>query len=100
MNLGSLDLNLLVSLDALLQQRSVTRAAEQLGLSQPALSASLARLRRHFDDPLLARVGNDYRLTPLAVQLKERTRVALNSAERVFAAQAEFDPARPRGSSP
>ena len=77
MNLSSLDLNLLVSLDALLQQRSVTRAAEQMGLSQPALSASLARLRRHFDDPLLARVGNDYRLTPLAVQLKERTHMAL-----------------------
>ena len=93
MNLASLDLNLLVSLDALLQQRSVTRAAEQMGLSQPALSASLARLRRHFDDPLLARVGNEYRLTPLAVQLKERTHMALTSAERVFAAQAEFDPA-------
>jgi DNA-binding transcriptional LysR family regulator len=93
MNLGSLDLNLLVALDALLQQRSVTRAAEQMGLSQPALSASLARLRRHFDDPLLARVGNEYRLTPLAVQLKERTRLALAGAERVFTAQAEFDPA-------
>ena len=56
-NLASLDLNLLVSLDALLQQRSVTRAAAQMGLSQPALSASLARLRRHFDDELLTRVG-------------------------------------------
>jgi DNA-binding transcriptional LysR family regulator len=92
-NLANLDLNLLVSLQALLEQRSVTRAAQQLGLSQPALSASLARLRRHFDDPLLSRVGNEYRLTPLAVQLKERTRLALAGAERVFAAQAEFDPA-------
>ena len=70
-NLASLDLNLLVSLDALLQQRSVTRAAAQMGLSQPALSASLARLRRHFGDELLTRVGNEYRLTPLAVQLRE-----------------------------
>ena len=68
-NLASLDLNLLVSLDALLQQRSVTRAAAQMGLSQPALSASLARLRRHFGDELLTRAGNEYRLTPLAVQL-------------------------------
>jgi len=91
-NLASLDLNLLVALDALLQQRSVTRAAAQMGLSQPALSASLARLRRHFDDELLTRVGNDYRLTPLAVRLKERTRVAMSGVERVFTAQPEFDP--------
>jgi DNA-binding transcriptional LysR family regulator len=92
-NLASLDLNLLVSLDALLQQRSVTRAAAQMGLSQPALSASLARLRRHFGDDLLTRAGNEYRLTPMAVQLKDRARLALSGVERVFAAQAEFDPA-------
>lgn len=92
-NLASLDLNLLVSLDALLQQRSVTRAATQMGLSQPALSASLARLRRHFGDELLTRVGNEYRLTPMAVQLKELTRIALGGVERVFTAQPEFDPA-------
>jgi DNA-binding transcriptional LysR family regulator len=93
MNLARLDLNLLVSLDALLQQRSVTRAAAQMGLSQPALSASLARLRRHFGDELLTRVGNEYRLTPLAVQLRELVRIALSGVERVFTAQPEFDPA-------
>ncbi|RBY83628.1 LysR family transcriptional regulator [Geodermatophilus sp. TF02-6] len=93
MNLASLDLNLLVSLDALLQQRSVTRAAAQMGLSQPALSASLARLRRHFGDELLTRVGNEYRLTPLAVQLRDLARLALTGVERVFTAQPEFDPA-------
>lgn len=92
-NLGNLDLNLLVSLDALLQERNVTRAAQLLSLSQPALSASLGRLRRHFNDELLFRVGNDYRLTPLAVQLKSRAKIALDSAERVFSAQPEFDPA-------
>ena len=96
MNLARLDLNLLVSLDALLQQRSVTRAAAQVGLSQPALSASLARLRRHFDDELLTRVGNEYRLTPLAVQLRELARMALAGAERVFTAQPAFDPASSR----
>ncbi|WP_448628375.1 LysR family transcriptional regulator [Geodermatophilus sp. URMC 64] len=96
MNLASLDLNLLVSLDALLQQRGVTRAAAQMGLSQPALSASLARLRRHFGDELLTRVGNEYRLTPLAVQLKELTRIALSGVERVFTAQPEFDPTSSR----
>jgi DNA-binding transcriptional LysR family regulator len=92
-NLASLDLNLLVSLDALLQERSVTRAAARMGLSQPALSASLARLRRHFGDELLSRVGNEYRLTPLAVQLRDLARLALSGVERVFAAQTEFDPA-------
>ncbi|MCZ2826525.1 MULTISPECIES: LysR family transcriptional regulator [unclassified Modestobacter] len=92
MNLARLDLNLLVSLDALLQERSVTRAAARMGLSQPALSASLARLRRHFDDELLTRAGNEYRLTPLAVQLRELSRLALAGAERVFTAQPEFDP--------
>src|SRR3954465_7127486 len=92
-NLASLDLNLLVSLHALLQERSVTRAAAQMGLSQPALSASLARLRRHFGDELLTRVGNEYRLTPLAVQLRELVRIALSGVERVFTAQPEFDPA-------
>jgi len=92
MRLANLDLNLLVSLDALLDQRSVTRAAQQLGLSQPALSASLARLRRHFGDELLSRVGNEYRLSPLAAQLKPRVRLALEGVERVFTAQPEFDP--------
>ncbi len=92
-NLASLDLNLLVSLDALLQQRSVTKAAAQMGLSQPALSASLARLRRHFGDELLTRAGNEYRLTPLAVQLRDMARGALTGVERVFTAQTDFDPA-------
>ena len=92
-NLASLDLNLLVSLDALLQERSVTRAAARMGLSQPALSASLARLRRHFGDELLSRAGNEYRLTPLAVQLRDLARLALTGVERVFTAQTEFDPA-------
>lgn len=92
MRLSNLDLNLLVSLDALLDQRGVTRAAQHLGLSQPALSASLARLRRHFGDELLARSGNEYRLTPLAAQLKPRVRLALDGVERVFTSQPDFDP--------
>lgn len=83
-------------MDALLQERSVTRAAALLGLGQPALSASLAKLRRHFNDDLLFRVGNEYRLTPLAVQLKSRTRTALDGADRVFSAQPDFDPMHSR----
>jgi DNA-binding transcriptional LysR family regulator len=94
--LVNLDLNLLLGLDALLQERSVTRAANKLGLSQPALSASLARLRRHFDDELLTRVGNSYQLTPLALQLRPRTSLALAGVERVFESQAAFEPAQSR----
>ncbi len=96
MDLGRLDLNLLVPLDMLLEERSVTRAAARLGLSQPALSGALARLRRHFADPLLVRAGNAYELTPLAVQLRRRSRVALGGVERVFASEAVFDPATSR----
>jgi len=89
--LSRLDLNLLVALDALLSERSVTRAAERLGLSQPALSASLSRLRVHFDDPILVREGNNYVLSPLASRLVDQTAIALESARRVFAAHADFD---------
>ncbi|WP_375423725.1 LysR family transcriptional regulator [uncultured Friedmanniella sp.] len=89
----NLDLNLLVALDALLTERSVTRAAERLGLSQPTLSVALGRLRRHFGDPLLERVGHGYRLTPLALQLADRSAPTLDSVQRLFALEPAFDPA-------
>lgn len=91
-SLSRVDLNLLVALDVLLRERSVTRAAGVLGLSQPALSASLSRLRRYFNDELLRRVGNNYELTPLAVLLAERTTLALSAAGQVFSSQSGFDP--------
>ncbi|EID73437.1 MULTISPECIES: LysR family transcriptional regulator [Rhodococcus] len=84
---AKLDLNLIVSLDALLRERSVSRAAIEVGLSQPAMSAALARLRRYFGDPLLARVGNSYQLTPLARSLVERTTVAISAVDRVLDAE-------------
>ncbi|MGN7799617.1 LysR family transcriptional regulator [Leifsonia sp. 22587] len=90
--MSRLDLNLLIALDALLTERSVTRAAERLRLSQPALSASLSRLRIHFGDPILARRGNTYELTPLALRLADHTTIALEAARRVFESQAEWDP--------
>src|SRR5215217_5794095 len=90
--LSRLDLNLLISLDALITERSVTRAAERLHLSQPALSASLARLRSHFGDPILARRGNAYELTPFALRLAEHTTTALEAARRVFESQATWEP--------
>lgn len=92
MQLTNLDLNLLAVLEALLNERSVTRAAQRLGRSQPAISASLARLRRHFDDQLLIRSGNGYELTPLAAQLVEPVEVAISTTRRVFSAQPHFDP--------
>ncbi|MER5439421.1 LysR family transcriptional regulator [Streptomyces sp. NPDC002790] len=93
MNLARLDLNLVVALRALLEERNVTRAGERVGLSQPAMSAALSRLRRHFDDDLLARVGGHYELTALGQVLLDRTSTAYDVLERLFASQADFDPA-------
>lgn len=90
--LSRLDLNLLVALDALLTERNVTRAADSLGLSQPALSASLARLRKHFGDPLLIRRGNSSELTPMAVRLAAQVPPAIDAVRRVFESQAEWSP--------
>jgi DNA-binding transcriptional LysR family regulator len=90
--LANLDLNLLVTLDALLRERNVTRSAESLGVSQPAVSAALARLRRHFGDQLLTRAGNRYELTPLAAQLLVLTGPALAGVRRVFDVTPDFDP--------
>jgi DNA-binding transcriptional LysR family regulator len=92
--LANLDLNLLVALDALLQERSVTRAAAAMGVSQPALSSSLGKLRRHFGDELLTRVGNSYQLTPLGLQLSEQTAGVLAGVVRVFSSQPDFDASR------
>lgn len=91
-NLLTADLNLLVALDALLVERNVTRAGARIGISQPAMSSSLQRLRRQFDDELLTRVGSSYELTPLAQVLQEEVAEILRRVERTFDAQAVFDP--------
>lgn len=90
--LAKLDLNLLVILRELIRERNVTRAAERVAVTQPAASAALARLRRHFGDELLVRRGADYVLSPLAAQLAEHVETACAAAERVFAAETDFDP--------
>src|SRR5262245_21906304 len=69
MALGGIDLNLLVILQALLEEGNVTRAGVRLGMPQPAVSNALARLRRHYRDELLVRAGNGYELSPLARSL-------------------------------
>lgn len=95
--LAKIDLNLLLALRVLLREAHVSRAAEQLEISQPAMSRSLARLREIFADPLLVRAGR-------AMQLTSRARELLPRLEDVLAATAElideptFDPQSARGS--
>lgn len=88
------NLNLLVTLDALLGERNVTHAAERLGLSQPAVSAQLARLRRIFGDPLLmpADTGRGMIASARALALLEPLHAALKDLESVVRRRPEFDP--------
>ena len=90
--LGGLDLNLLVALNAVLEERSVTRAARRMGVSQPAASAALGRLRRHFGDELIRRTGQRHTLTPLGTELLPRTVEALRGVRLVFEDTRQFDP--------
>lgn len=94
-NLAGLDLNLLPPLEALLQRRNVTRAAEAVGLSQPAMSRALARLRDLLGDPLLVRTREGYALTPKAQMLAPQVVAALDGLKPVFA-PSPFDPAKER----
>lgn len=91
--LAGLDLNLVVALRELIGERNVTRAAERLGVTQPAVSAALARLRRHFGDELLVRANGRYELTPLAASLAGEVEAVCSGAERLFGANRSFDPA-------
>ncbi|MDI6635379.1 LysR family transcriptional regulator [Pantoea dispersa] len=94
MNMHSLDLNLLQTLDVLLMEQNVTRAAQRLNLSQPSVSAQLARLRVLFDDPLLLPGPRGMLPTARAEALREPLRLALEALERAVAPPAAFDPAR------
>jgi DNA-binding transcriptional LysR family regulator len=93
MHLDSLDLNLLVALNALIAERSVTRAAERLGLSQPALSHTLARLRKALGDPLLVRSPRGMDLTPRAQAIAAPLARALDDLAGAVQPPAPFDPA-------
>src|SRR5947209_12031563 len=84
MNLNSLDLNLLVALDALLREAIVSRAALRIGLSEPALSHALQRLRDLVGDPLLVRVGARMELTPRAQGLRGPLAQALDQVRGLF----------------
>lgn len=93
MNLRSVDLNLLVALDALLAERSVSRAGQRIGLSQPAMSGALARLRKLFGDPLLVRVGRDLEPTRTAEGLIGPVRDILTRIEATIEQRPAFVPA-------
>ncbi len=92
MRLRNLDLNLLVTLDVLLSERSVTRAAERLHLSQSAVSGALARLREHFHDDLLVTVGRQMRLTPRAEELARDVADILLQIENRVEHRPKFSP--------
>ncbi|WP_061291671.1 LysR family transcriptional regulator [Azotobacter vinelandii] len=93
-SLRRLDLNLLVTLNALLAEHNVTRAAMRLHLSQPTVSVQLARLREVFGDPLLLPGPRGMRPTARADELREPLRQALEALERAVAPSSPFDPAR------
>lgn len=95
-NLAGVDLNLLVALEALLEQRSVTRAGAQVGLAQPAMSHALRRLRALLDDPLFVRTSRGLQPTPRAEALEPLLREALGVV-RVVLAPTTFEPATYRG---
>lgn len=89
--LSRLDLNLLVSLQALLEEKSVTKAAERLFITQPAMSRVLQRLRDQLDDPLFTRTGNELVPTPRARELEIRLPSLLDTILEMVS-EGEFDP--------
>src|SRR5215475_4928159 len=92
MNLQTIDLNLLLAFEALMEERGVTRAAKRVGLSQPAMSNALARLRRTFDDPLFVRTTDGMSPTPAAQTLIGPVRTALAQLREIFEEKPAFAP--------
>jgi DNA-binding transcriptional LysR family regulator len=91
MNLRTLDLNLLLVFDAVYGERSISKAAHKLHLSQPTVSNALARLRERLADPLFERSAQGMRPTPLAKRLAEPIRQALTTLERGLRGDEQFD---------
>ncbi len=92
MNLERVDLNLLIYLDVLLREKNVTRAAEQLGVTQPAMSNILRRLRTLFNDPLLIRSSEGMTPTERALELQPRIREVLADLSQILEPRTEFRP--------
>ena len=92
-DLRRIDVNLIVVLDAILTEMNLTRAAEAIGMSQPAVSGALARLRTQFNDPLLVRKGKVFEPTERALELKPIVAQAMVEIQRTFEILPTFDPA-------
>ena len=92
MHFRGLDLNLLVALDTLITERSISRTGERIHLSQPATSGALARLREYFKDELLVPVGRKMVLTPLAEELAQPVRQLILQAEGIIHRRPAFSP--------
>lgn len=92
MTLNQVDLNLIVYLDVLLREKNVTRAAEQLGITQPAMSNILRRLRTLFGDPLLVRSSEGMTPTEYAIELQPRIRGILEDITLLLEPRTEFRP--------
>ncbi|MFT5085001.1 MAG: DNA-binding transcriptional LysR family regulator [Lentisphaeria bacterium] len=92
MNLHGIDLNLLVALNILLKEKSVTQAADHLGITQPAMSNALKRLRTQFDDPLLVRTSEGMKATERAMELEPQVSELILHVERVIQPTQEFIP--------
>jgi DNA-binding transcriptional LysR family regulator len=92
MNLANIDLNLLVVFNALMVERQVTRAGERIGLSQPATSNALARLRNLTKDELFIKTSSGLQPTPVAVSLARHIQPALNQIEAALSSSQPFDP--------
>ena len=93
-NSADIELRHLRAFEVLLRERNLTRSAETLGLAQPALSKTLARLRRYFDDPLFVRSGNKMEPTSKALELAGSVRTLLDDAVMLRAHHRPFDPTR------
>jgi DNA-binding transcriptional LysR family regulator len=94
MDIRTVDLNLLVIFDAMARLRSVNRTAEAVGLSQPAASAALARLRALFDDPLFVRTGAQMKPTPRALELAPAVHRVVEAIQSEILQPTVFDPRR------
>lgn len=91
--LAALDANLLVALDALLQEENVTNAAKRVGITQSAMSQTLARLRHQFDDPILVKVGRRMEPSPFGRRIRPRLHKAIVECEAIVADRPVFDEA-------
>lgn len=94
MRFKGLDLNLLLALDVLLDEQSVSRAAERMNVSQPAMSAALMRIREYFADPILQQHGKRMIPTAHAIRMRPKLKELLRDLDVLISESSQFDPAK------